>query len=281
MEVVNANPTDRSFLYGYHADASPAGSRIVYATCEYLIDYPADYAPILQSGGYEIATVNTDGSGRRVLPTTPISKTTGVVAGRRPHRLRCRSTWSRDRTGALRSPVRRADDHGCGRNESEEDRRFLRMQKLSALASIHPCGRRDGQRLAFIANEREGRDRQSAQEGPVHDYDPRGRTGRSCTGSARLRVCPAGRRTASDSPSPGMTRPEPASTWPGTTALSCAGWRIRGRGVVVARRFGDPARRGSTPGRRAGRRWSSPAGGHPCRCCGVVIRRVDDRSPLG
>ena len=66
-EVVNANPTDRRFLYGYHADASPASSKIVYATCEYPIDYPADYAPILQNGGYEIGTVGVDGTGKRRL----------------------------------------------------------------------------------------------------------------------------------------------------------------------------------------------------------------------
>ena len=51
---------------GYHADVSPDGSQLVYATCEYTA-----YNPRLIDGGRdrgnEIATVNVDGTGRRRL----------------------------------------------------------------------------------------------------------------------------------------------------------------------------------------------------------------------
>ena len=57
------------FKYGYYADVSPDGSRIVYASCEYMLDERMDpqsrARPIMESAGYEIATVNIDGSGRR------------------------------------------------------------------------------------------------------------------------------------------------------------------------------------------------------------------------
>ncbi len=43
------------FLFGFYADVSPDGSRIVYATCEYF------------RGGYEIATVKIDGTDERRL----------------------------------------------------------------------------------------------------------------------------------------------------------------------------------------------------------------------
>ena len=54
LQVADVNP-DRSFNFGFYADVSPDGSRIVYSTCEYFDD------------GYEIVTVKMDGTGRRRL----------------------------------------------------------------------------------------------------------------------------------------------------------------------------------------------------------------------
>ena len=52
------------FEYGFYADVSPDGSRIVYSTCEYVLDEPegATY-----SEGYEIVTVNIDGTDKKRL----------------------------------------------------------------------------------------------------------------------------------------------------------------------------------------------------------------------
>ena len=156
MEVVNANPTDRSFLYGYHADASPASSRIVYATCEYPIDYPAGYAPIMQNGGYEIATVNTDGAGKRRL-------TYNTDFENYP-------AWSPDGTliafvASLHSEgtvpghyeplsaeltIMAADGSGVRRIGVPPDAEAI------GVGLYPPVWSPDGQRLAFIANEREG-----------------------------------------------------------------------------------------------------------------------------
>ena len=52
--------------YGYYADISPDGSRIVYSTCEYTI-FDHDVAGRKYNRGYEIASVNVDGSGRQRL----------------------------------------------------------------------------------------------------------------------------------------------------------------------------------------------------------------------
>ena len=155
-EVVNANLTDRSFLYGYHADASPTSSMIVYATCEYPIDYPADYAPILQGGGYEIATVDADGTGKRRL-------TYNTDFENYP-------AWSPD--GALIAFV--ASLHGQetvpGHYEplsaeltimATDGTNLRRIDvpldaETMAVGLYPPVWSPDGQRLAFIVNEREG-----------------------------------------------------------------------------------------------------------------------------
>ena len=63
-KIADLNPqpddADWDLAYGHHADVSPDGSRIVYATCEYTY-YSAP------SGRYEIATANPDGTGRQRL----------------------------------------------------------------------------------------------------------------------------------------------------------------------------------------------------------------------
>ena len=52
--------------YGYYADVSPDGSRIVYSTCEYTI-FDHDKGRKSYNRGYEMASVHVDGSGRHRL----------------------------------------------------------------------------------------------------------------------------------------------------------------------------------------------------------------------
>ena len=52
------------FDYGFYADVSPDGSRIVYSTCEYMLDEPEG---AMYSEGYEIVTVNIDGTDKKRL----------------------------------------------------------------------------------------------------------------------------------------------------------------------------------------------------------------------
>ena len=53
------------FAYGFYADVSPDGSRVVYSTCEYIPDKPGPDGPY--SEGYEIAMVNIDGTDKKRL----------------------------------------------------------------------------------------------------------------------------------------------------------------------------------------------------------------------
>ena len=63
--VVDANPGHR-FNYGFHADLSPDGARIVYSSCEYPTGEvemsAADRESEREKYNYEIATVAVDGS---------------------------------------------------------------------------------------------------------------------------------------------------------------------------------------------------------------------------
>ena len=59
--IVDANPR-HLFGWGFHADLSPDGSRIVYSSCEFRDEFD----------GYEIATVNIDGTNRRRLTSDRI-----------------------------------------------------------------------------------------------------------------------------------------------------------------------------------------------------------------
>ena len=53
--------------YGYYADVSPDGSRVVYSTCEYTTFDHDMRLGWRYNLGYEIASVSVDGSGRQRL----------------------------------------------------------------------------------------------------------------------------------------------------------------------------------------------------------------------
>ncbi len=62
--LVNVNP-DHSLGYGFHADISPDGTRIVYATCEF---HSSDSSFVQREDyNYEIAVINFDGTGSQRL----------------------------------------------------------------------------------------------------------------------------------------------------------------------------------------------------------------------
>ena len=69
-QVADADKTRYNFLYGFHADVSPDGTRIVYSTCEYVLDRPSISrigGSEIYTEGYEIASVNIDGTDRKRL----------------------------------------------------------------------------------------------------------------------------------------------------------------------------------------------------------------------
>ena len=65
-KIVDPDPGEGGILgrgqYGYYADVSPDGSRIVYSTCEYTY-FDHDRVGWRYNLGYELAAVNVDGSG--------------------------------------------------------------------------------------------------------------------------------------------------------------------------------------------------------------------------
>ena len=59
------------FIYGFHADVLPRGSRIVYSSCEYMMgDISRNGERSVWSEGYEIAAVNLDGEAHERLTKT-------------------------------------------------------------------------------------------------------------------------------------------------------------------------------------------------------------------
>ena len=63
--IVDANPGD-IFEYGYYADMSPDGTKIVYSTCEFPTEGEVTYSE-RENYNYEIAVINLDGTGQRRL----------------------------------------------------------------------------------------------------------------------------------------------------------------------------------------------------------------------
>ena len=68
QRVADADPGDEYDVshYGHYADISPDGNRVVYSTCKYTV-FDHDRVGWRYNLGYEIASVNVDGSDRQRL----------------------------------------------------------------------------------------------------------------------------------------------------------------------------------------------------------------------
>ena len=132
------------FDYGSYADVSPDGSRIVYSTCEYVLDEPEG---AMYSEGYEIVTVNIDGTDRKRLTNN--------------ERFDHYPVWSPD--GTQVAIVANTSGEFAGGDfmklviispdvPGRDINRFLTTRRV---ALYPPVWSPDGQRLAFIADEGE------------------------------------------------------------------------------------------------------------------------------
>ena len=65
LELVDPKPQDDRSPYGFHADFSPAGDKIVYSTCQYPAKDGASFEDLEPRAAYEIATINVDGTGQQ------------------------------------------------------------------------------------------------------------------------------------------------------------------------------------------------------------------------
>ena len=138
------------FVYGFYADVSPDGSRVVYSTCEYLPDEPE---PGQYSEGYEIVTVNIDGADKKRLTEN--------------ERFDHYPVWSPDGTQvatvANTSVVYEKDPFGNSIrlviiSPDVPGRDINRLLTTEWVALYPPVWSPGGQRLAFIANDAEFRD---------------------------------------------------------------------------------------------------------------------------
>lgn len=68
VELVDPDPRDDRSSWGFHADFSPEGDQVVYSTCSYPTEDGMEAASNPTDSrheGYEIATINVDGTGQQ------------------------------------------------------------------------------------------------------------------------------------------------------------------------------------------------------------------------
>ena len=143
------------FLYGFYADASPDGSRIVYATCEHSLRLPNT----VSGPGYDIAMVNVDGTGRKRLTQSrrfvnypvwsPEGKRIAMIVQDEPHY----ESWLDPREWPYLVII--------------EEGNALRLRPDGPIALYPPVWSPDGQYLAFLALDRDPAVADSPHANPV------------------------------------------------------------------------------------------------------------------
>ena len=153
-KIVYVDARGSRILYGFYADISPYGSRIVYSSCEYT-DHPywwvdADWShlPSYHSAGYEIASVDVDGS-------SPMRVTDNTLFESFP-------VWSPDGTRiAFVSSIRRYKSDFVAHYYPERSQLAIMSPEggeITLIANTRgawlypPTWSPDGQRLTFIKN---------------------------------------------------------------------------------------------------------------------------------